>query len=88
MSLITRQEMATMMVRTLEKAGVSTVVNLNKVKKFEDHAKIDSWALNGVYFMSNIGIIKGKGNNVFDVLGSATREEALAISIRSVNYYK
>lgn len=87
-SLITRQEMATMMVRTLEKAGISTSVNLNKVKKFEDHAKIDSWALNGVYFMSNIGIIKGKGNNVFDVLGSATREEALAISIRSVNYYK
>lgn len=87
-SLITRQEMATMMVRTLEKADISTGINLNKVKKFEDHAKIDSWALNGVYFMSDIGIIKGKGNNVFDVLGSATREEALAISIRSVNYYK
>ena len=87
-SLITRQEMATMMVRTLEKADISTNVNLNKVNKFADHNKIDSWALNGVYFMSNIGIIKGKGNNTFDVLGSATREEALAISIRSVNYYK
>lgn len=87
-NLITRQEMATMMVRTLEKAGIATGINLNKVKKFEDHSKIESWALNGVYFMSDIGIIKGKGNNVFDVLGSATREEALAISIRSVNYYK
>lgn len=87
-SLITRQEMATMMVRALEKAGISTNVNLNKVNKFVDHDKIDSWALNGVYFMSNIGIIKGKGNNFFDVLGNATREEALAISIRSVNYYK
>lgn len=87
-SLITRQEMATMMVRTLEKADIATGINLNRVKKFEDHAKIESWALNGVYFMSDIGIIKGKGNNVFDVLGSATREEALAISIRSVNYYK
>lgn len=87
-SLITRQEMATMMVRALSKAGVSITVNLNKVNKFADHNKIDSWALNGVYFMSNIGIIKGKGNNTFDVLGNATREEALAISIRSVNYYK
>lgn len=86
-SLITRQEMATMMVRALEKADVSTTVNLNKVKRFVDHDKIEDWALNGVYFMSDIGIIKGKGNNVFDVLGSATREEALAISIRSVNYY-
>ena len=86
-SLITRQEMATMMVRALEKAGISTSVNLNKVNKFADHNKIDSWALNGVYFMSNIGIIKGKGNNTFDVLGNATKEEALAISIRSVNYY-
>lgn len=87
-SLITRQEMATMMVRALEKADVSTSVNLNTVKKFADHAKIESWALNGVYFMSNAGIIKGKGNNTFDVLGNATREEALAISIRSVNKYK
>lgn len=87
-NLITRQEMATMMVRALEKANISTNVNLNNVKKFADHAKIDNWALNGVYFMSNIGIIKGKGNNTFDVLGNATREEALAISIRSVNYYK
>ncbi len=87
-SLITRQEMATMMVRALEKADVSTGVNLNTVKKFADHAKIESWALNGVYFMSNVGIIKGKGNNTFDVLGNATREEALAISIRSVNKYR
>jgi hypothetical protein len=86
--LITRQEMATMMVRALEKAGVSTSVNLNNVKKFADHAKIENWALNGVYFMSNVGIIKGKGNNTFDVLGNATREEALAISIRSVNKYR
>ena len=87
-SLITRQEMATMMVRALDKADVSVSVNLNTVKKFADHAKIDSWALNGVYFMSNVGIIKGKGNNTFDVLGNATREEALAISIRSVNKYR
>ena len=87
-NLITRQEMATMMVRALDKAGVSTSVNLNNVKKFTDHDKIDNWALNGVYFMSNVGIIKGKGNNTFDVLGNATREEALAISIRSVNKYK
>ena len=86
--LITRQEMATMMVRALEKAGVSTSVNLNTAKKFADHAKIESWALNGVYFMSNAGVIKGKGNNTFDVLGNATREEALAISIRSVNKYR
>lgn len=87
-SLITRQEMATMMTRALEKAKISTDVNLNKVNKFTDHDKIEDWALNGVYFMSNLGIIKGKGNNTFDVLGSATREEAIAVSVRSVNYYK
>ena len=38
--------------------------------------------------MSNIGIIKGVGNNTFDVFGNAIREEALAISIRSVNKFK
>ena len=40
----------------LEEAGISTSVNLNKVNKFADHAQIGSWALNGVYFMSDIGI--------------------------------
>ncbi len=87
-SLITRQEMATMMVRSLTKAGINTTVNLAGVSKFSDHNKIDNWALDGVYFMSNIGIIKGVGNNTFDVFGNATREEALAISIRSVNKFK
>ncbi|MBQ8299003.1 MAG: S-layer homology domain-containing protein [Clostridia bacterium] len=87
-SLITRQEMATMMVRALTKAGINTNVNLSNVSRFSDHDKIDGWALNGVYFMSNIGIIKGVGNNTFDVFGNATREEALAISIRSVNKFK
>ena len=87
-SLITRQEMATMMVRALTKAGINTSVNLSNVSKFSDHDKIDNWALNGVYFMSNVGIIKGIGNNTFDVFGNATREEALAISIRSVNKFK
>lgn len=86
-SLITREEMATMMVRTLTKVGKKTAVDLTKVKKFADHDKIDDWALNGVYYMSNLGIIKGVGNNTFDVFGDATREEALAISIRSVNKF-
>lgn len=87
-SLITRQEMATMMVRALAKSGVNTSVNISNVSKFVDHNNIDSWALEGVYFMSNIGIIKGVGNNTFDVHGNATREAALAISIRSVNKFK
>ena len=37
-----------------------------------------------IYYMSNIEIIKGVGNNRFNVLGNATREQALLISERSV----
>ena len=82
-SLITREQMATMMTRALSKAGIDTAVDLNKVEKFADDAEMHDWGKASIYYMSNIGIIKGMGDNQFGVLGNATREQSLLISERS-----
>jgi len=82
-ALITREQMATMMTRALNKAGIDTKVDLSKVSKFADDSEMHDWGKEAIYFMSNIEIIKGIGNNTFNVLGNATREQALLISVRS-----
>ena len=86
-ALITREQMATMMVRALEKAGVKTTVDLNKVEKFADDGEMHDWGRASIYFMSNHEIIKGVGNNTFSVQGNATREASLLILVRSVDKF-
>jgi len=86
-ALITREQMATMMTRALTKAGIDTTVDLNKVTKFADDNEMHSWGKESIYYMSNIEIIKGIGNNQFGVLGNATREQSLLISERSAEKF-
>ena len=75
------------MTRALTKAGVDTSVDLSKVTKFADDSEMSSWAKDSVYFMSNIEIIKGIGDNKFGVKGNATREQSVIISIRSAEKF-
>ena len=84
-NLITREEMATMMTRAMDKAGVDTTSQSNT--KFADDGNMHDWGRNAIYFMSNQGIIKGVGNNTFDVNGNATKEQALLISERSAEKF-
>lgn len=86
-TLITREQMATMMTRALTKAGIDTKVDLNKASKFADDEAMHDWGKASIYYMSNIEIIKGVGNNTFDVEGNATREQALLISERSASKF-
>jgi len=86
-ALITREQMATMMTRALTKAGIDTKVDLEKVTKFADDAEMHDWGKESIYYMSSIEIIKGIGNNTFNVLGNATREQALLISVRSAEKF-
>ncbi len=86
-ALITREQMATMMTRALNKAGIDTTVDLSEVNKFADDAQMHDWGRDSIYYMSNIEIIKGVGNNTFNVEGNATREQALLISERSAEKF-
>jgi hypothetical protein len=67
--------------------------NYTMPAKFKDDAKISDWAKPSVYFMVTHGIISGVGDNNFAPkaitpaelaanYASATREQALAISVR------
>ena len=81
--LITREQMATMMTRALTKAGKDTS-RPESAKLFADDSEFSGYARDSIYYMSSIEIIKGVGENKFNVKGNASREQALAISIRCV----
>lgn len=85
--LVTREQMATMMTRTLNKVGIDTT-KVNIATKFNDDAAFSDWASESIYFMSTSDIIKGVGENTFDSKGTATREQAIIIALRSYNKYK
>ncbi len=86
-SNITREQMATMLTRALTKAEINTEIDLNSVNKFADDSEMNDWGMPSIYFMSNNGIIKGIGDNLFNPQGNAKIEEAIAISLRSVNTF-
>lgn len=83
-NLITREEMAVMLARTLSSMGIDTTIDLEKVSNFADDDQMHSWGKDAIYYMSMNNFIKGVGDNKFDVSGRATREAALLISSRIV----
>ena len=82
---ITREQMATMITRALEKAGVDVSVDLTKVKEFTDDSEMHNWSRSAIYFMAEKGIINGVDTKAYryGVKNNASREQALAISNRS-----
>ncbi len=85
---ITREQMATMLTRALEKAGID--VSTSSKTKFTDEKDMHDWGKNAIYFMSGKGIIKGvsTSENRFDVNGKASIEQALIVASRSVEVFK
>ena len=87
--LITREQLATMVLRTLAAIGVDVDnIDLDAISKFDDDNEMHDWGRASIYFMAKEGIIKGVGNNIFNPLGNAKIEEAIAISLRCVELLK
>lgn len=87
-SLVTRQEMAVMLCRTLELLYPSLDYKGVGAKAFSDNNKISQWAVKGVQFLTKYEIIKGdKGGNL-NPLSSTTREQAVAIVVRVYELFK
>ena len=75
---ITRGEMAAMTYRALEKLeGTSAPDELKKDAGFTDLG--DTFFTEAVNVLANLGIIHGKGNNIFDPYGTTTRGEAATV---------
>lgn len=74
---ITREEMVTLIYNYLKLIGE---VDIDKEEtSFKDNDSISDWAKAGVAFASGKGYVNGKGNNLFDPDGDATRAELAQI---------
>lgn len=83
--IITREQLATMLFRVIDKAGkdgVTPLEGLTAEVKFEDEQLISDYAKDSVYYMAQRGIIKGMSETQFVPSGVATKEQAILISNR------
>ena len=85
-SLITREQIATMYYRTLLSIDQLIVAGTFNIG-FADKGLISSWAMKEVSFMSAKGVIQGRGGNMFDPKGNTTREEAIALTVRTYQQF-
>jgi len=87
-ALVTREQMATILLRALKVINPTADFSTEGVSKFADDDKVESWARDGVYYCSKAKIVTGVGNNMFDPDGNATREAAVIVCTRAYEYYK
>lgn len=79
---ITREEVATMLKRTVDKAGKS--LQKGSAKNFSDQAQISSWAKDAVSAMSAANIVKGLSETTFAPKQNTTIEQAVIMANRLV----
>ena len=75
-SNITRQDMAVMISRTIEKLGIK--IDAAEVDEFADNAMVSDYAKDAVSYMKSIGLIEGN-NNEFRPLDKLTRAESAKV---------
>ena len=79
---IVRQEVATILYRTLQKARTYNDYTIYDYHPFDDMDQVAEWARIPVLYMAQHDIINGMGNNLFVPRGLTTREQAVALSLR------
>lgn len=75
---VTRQDMAVMIVRLLERLGLH-VPELKEYESFDDENQIADYAINEVITLYKAGIVDGIGDNLFAPTGFANRASAAKI---------
>lgn len=89
---VTRQEMAKMLVNTLNAAEISFAMASNNdysaLSGFSDASSTSDWAVGAVSTMLNYNFINGVTDDRLEPLGQATREQAIASVNRAYNAFK
>ncbi|TFE29017.1 Ig-like domain-containing protein [Cohnella luojiensis] len=83
---VTREEMATMLVRAMNYVGVQSNSSSAGLSNFKDKSKISKWALDGVAISVNAGFIKGSTTQTINPQSNATRAEAAIMIKRFLEY--
>lgn len=97
--LINREQCAAMLFRAMKAIQPDADFSIIGVKDFPDQKFISSWAVEATKYMSKIGIITGDAQGNFmpkaittaqeaSRYGSATREQAIALSLRTYEKLK
>ncbi|WP_405172110.1 S-layer homology domain-containing protein [Paenibacillus sp. FSL H8-0280] len=80
--LVTREELATTIIRALKAKGYDETLNLTKELSFKDTSEISAWALPSVQQAVELGILKGDNVN-FAPKRSTSRQEMAVIALRA-----
>jgi len=83
---ITREEMATMMVRAMSVAGVQQSAASSALNAYGDRSKVSSWAKDGVSICVQVGIISGTTATTLQPKNNASRAEAAIMIKRFLEY--
>ncbi len=80
---ITRQEICAMLTRALKAAIPSLNTSVTNPAVFADEYAIADWAIISVRYLNSKGIMMGVGGNRINPLGNTTREQAIALVLRT-----
>ena len=76
---ITREQLATMLHRYAKGKGYEAPSGGMAIREFKDYAEISSWALQSMHWAVDSGLMNGKGDDILDPTGTATRAEVSKI---------
>lgn len=88
---ITRQEMASMLIRAAKVAGLTVELpqsTASYLQKYTDRSKIGTWAQTDVAKVVYIGVMNGKTANTISPLTNATRAEGTVMLMRLLQKVK
>ncbi|MFB9274542.1 Ig-like domain-containing protein [Cohnella cellulosilytica] len=83
---ITREEMATMLVRAMNYVGVQTPASSTALNAFKDRTKVSGWAKTGMEICVTAGLIQGTNIKMINPQSNATRAEAAIMLKRFLEY--
>ncbi len=82
---ISRQELAVLFINTLKAADQSLEIDEREI--FLDDEDVAGWAKKSVYTARGLGVVQGVGDNLYEPLGTATREQSMLMFKRVIDKY-
>ena len=86
--VITRQELAAMLVRYAKLVGMDTTADAKALDKFADGENTGSWAVDGMAWCVSKGILEGKNEDTLDPTADISRAEVAVMLDRFVALLK
>lgn len=86
--IITREQLAVMMARYAKLIGMDTKTDAAALDEFTDGDSTGAWAVDGVAWCVENGILRGKGNDILDPTADVTRAEVAVMLDRFIALIK